>query len=105
LSFPVIQEFETLMQDSIKEVINIHKYNFFLCGLASRARAGQALIAIPSKKELILHKPRLKHTTTQFSGQCTINQPNSCFVIIPIHIGILSLIMIKHIIKNNKQLN
>jgi len=30
LSFPVIQEFETLMQESIKEVINIHKSNFFL---------------------------------------------------------------------------
>ena len=78
LSFPVIQEFETLMQESIKEVINIHKYKFFFyaglragpraspCGpqaYASRARAGlrahypgpshvfsagQALIAIPS---------------------------------------------------------
>jgi len=29
LSFPVIQEFETLMQESIKEVINIHKCKFF----------------------------------------------------------------------------
>jgi len=43
LSFPVIQEFEMLMQESIKEVINIHKCKFFfliLCGLAGRARAG-----------------------------------------------------------------
>jgi len=44
LSFPIIQEFEILMQESIKEVINIHKYKFFffkiLCGLAGRpARA------------------------------------------------------------------
>jgi len=29
LSFPIIQEFEILMQESIKEVINIHKYKFF----------------------------------------------------------------------------
>jgi len=42
LSFPVVQEFEMLMQESIKEVINIHKCKFFflliLCGLAGRAR-------------------------------------------------------------------
>jgi len=40
LSFPVIQEFEMLMQESIKEVINIHKCKFFffliLCGLTGR---------------------------------------------------------------------
>jgi len=29
LSFPIIQEFETLMQESIKVVINIHKCKFF----------------------------------------------------------------------------
>jgi len=29
MSFPVIQEFEMLMQESIKEVINIHKCKFF----------------------------------------------------------------------------
>jgi len=58
LSFPIIQEFEMLMQESIKEVINIYKYKFFffflnfmrVCGpqaspcgpraYADRARAG-----------------------------------------------------------------
>jgi len=47
LSFPIIQEFEILMQESIKEVINIHKYKFFFffnfmraCG---PARAGRGL--------------------------------------------------------------
>jgi len=65
LSFSVIQEFEMLMQESIKEVINIHKCNFLfffiLCGFAGRPAwaadlcgpsphgpAGQALIAIPN---------------------------------------------------------
>jgi len=42
LSFSVIQKFETLMQKSIKEVINIHKCKFFifliLCGLARAGR-------------------------------------------------------------------
>ena len=45
----IIQEFETLMQDFIKKVINIHKYKFFfliLCRLAGRpARdAGRASV-------------------------------------------------------------
>ena len=73
MSFPIIQEFEMLMQEFIKEVINIHKCKFFfffliLCGLADRepmrahypgpprvfyaglraGPAGQALIAIPN---------------------------------------------------------
>jgi len=43
LSFAVIQEFEMLMQECIKEVINIHKCKFFffliLCELAGRGIA------------------------------------------------------------------
>jgi len=34
--FSVIHKFETLMQESIKKVINIHKCKFFLCELAGR---------------------------------------------------------------------
>ena len=40
LSFPIIQEFEMLMQESIKEVINIYKYKFFFFKFYAGLRAG-----------------------------------------------------------------
>jgi len=45
LSFSIIQEFETLMQEPIKKVINIHKYKFFYAGRGP-ARAGYGLMRV-----------------------------------------------------------
>jgi len=46
LSFPVIQEFGTLMQESIKKVTDIHKWKFFFMRACGPARVGLKLMQV-----------------------------------------------------------
>jgi len=77
LSFPIIQEFETLMKESIKEVINIHKFAIFFL-ILRELTGGPARTAGQSERAagLRAHYPNPPHVFLWTCGPGPRTRPN-----------------------------